>query len=116
MTQPTSAREAADRNAQAIMSGNLSQLMADITPEVLAQVMAMGAQAGGLSPAQMPNIEGYDLKDFGPQEDGCELFHVTFRSSAGTATLGATWKQLMGQWKIVAVNLVSAEPAPPEAG
>ena len=33
MTQPTSAREAADRNAQAIMSGNLSQLMADITPD-----------------------------------------------------------------------------------
>ena len=75
MTQPTTAREAAERNAQAIMSGNLSQLMADITPEVLAQVMAMGAQAGGLSPAQMPNIEGYELKDFGPQEDGGELEH-----------------------------------------
>ena len=79
MTQPTTAREAAERNAQAIMSGNLSQLMADITPEVLAQVMAMGAQAGGLSPAQMPNIEGYELKDFGPQEDGGELFTLQQR-------------------------------------
>ncbi len=113
MTQPTTAREAAERNAQAIMSGNLSQLMADITPEVLAQVMAMGAQAGGGEPPPNPHNEGDELKDFGPQEDGGELFHVTFRSSVGTATLGATWKQVMGQWKIVAVSLVSAEPAPP---
>ncbi len=65
MTQPTTAREAAERNAQAIMTGNLSQLMADITPDVLAQVMAMGAQAGGLSPAQMPNIQGYEIREMG---------------------------------------------------
>ena len=116
MSEPATAREAVDRNALAVMTGNLAQIMADVTPEALAQMMQMGTQAGGVSPAQMPNIEGYDLKDFGPQEDGGELFHVTFRSSAGTATLGATWKQLMGQWKIVAVNLVSAEPAPPAAG
>ncbi len=31
MTQPSTAREAAERNAKAIMEGNLSQLMADIT-------------------------------------------------------------------------------------
>ena len=108
MTQPTSAREAADRNAQAIMSGNLSQLMADITPEVLAQVMAMGAQAGGLSPAQMPNIEGYDIEEKGPAGEG-ELFHVTFNSPVGTATLATTWKLVMGQWKLAAVELVKAE-------
>lgn len=112
MTQPTTAREAAERNAQAIMTGNLSQLMADITPDVLAQVMAMGAQAGGLSPAQMPNIQGYEIQEMG-QEDGADVFHVTFRSDAGTATLSASWKQVMGQWKVVAVSLVSAEPAPP---
>jgi len=113
LTQPATAREAAERNAQAIMAGNLSQLMADITPEVMAQVMQMGAQAGGLSPAQMPNIEGYELEERGPDGDG-ELFHVTFRSPMGTATLAATWKQLMGQWKIVSVALVSAELAQPE--
>ncbi|MGE3077291.1 MAG: hypothetical protein AB7N24_19255 [Dehalococcoidia bacterium] len=114
MTQPASAREAAERNAEAIMSGNLSQLMADITPDVLAQVMAMGSQAGGLSPAQMPNIQGYDIKDFGPDGD-VEVFHVTFRSDIGTATISESWKQLMGQWKITAVSLISAEAAtPPE--
>jgi hypothetical protein len=110
LTQPTTAREAAIRNAEAIVSGNLAQLMADITPDVLAQVMAMGAEAGGLSPAQMPNIQGYDLLDFG-NVDGADVFHVTFRSDAGNATIAASWKQVMGQWKIVAVSLVSVEPA-----
>jgi hypothetical protein len=110
MTQPATAREAAERNAQAIMTGNLSQVMADITPDVLAQVMAMGAQAGGVSLTQMPNIQGYEIKEFGPDGDA-EVFHVTFRSDAGTATIAASWKQVMGQWKIVAISLVSAEAA-----
>ena len=101
------------RNAEAIVSGNLAQLMADITPEVLSQVMAMGAQAGGLSLTQMPNIQGYEILDFGTYEDA-EVFHVTFRSDAGNATIAASWKQVMGQWKIVSVNLVSAELAEQE--
>lgn len=110
MTQPATAREAVERNAQAVMSGNLTQIMADITPEALAQMMQMGTQAGGLSPTQMPNIEGYEVAERGAEGDA-ELFHVTFRSSAGTATLGTSWKQIMGQWKLTAVELVSAEPA-----
>lgn len=95
------------------MSGNLAQLMADITPDVMAQVMAMGAQAGGLSPAQMPNIQGYEIEEMG-MEGEAEVFQVTFRSNAGTATISATWKQLMGQWKITSVTLISAEAAVPE--
>lgn len=108
MTQPATAREAVERNAQAVMSGNLTQIMADITPEALAQMMQMGTEAGGLSPAQMPNIEGYEVAEKGTEGDA-EVFHVTFRSSAGTATLGTAWKQIMGQWKLTAVELVSAE-------
>lgn len=111
MTQPSTAREAAERNARAIMEGNLSQLMADITPEVLAQVMAMGSQApAGLSITQMPNIQGYEIADAGSNGDA-EVFDVTFRSDIGTATIAASWKQVMGQWKIVHVALVSAELA-----
>ena len=110
MTQPGTAHEAAERNAQAILSGNLAQIMADITPEALAQVMALGAEAGGLAPTTMPNIQRYELLDFGPDGD-VHLFHVKFVSDAGTATLAASWKLIMGQWKVVAVSLVSAEPA-----
>lgn len=111
MTQPSSAREAAERNAKAIMEGNLSQLMADITPEVLAQVMAMGAQApAGLSITQMPNIQGYEIAEKG-QDGDADVFDVTFRSDVGSAKIAASWKQVMGQWKIVNVALVSAELA-----
>lgn len=114
MTQPSTAREAAERNAQAIVSGNLAQLMADITPDVMAQVMAMGAQAGGMSITSMPNIQGYELKDFGSDGE-VEVFHVTFNSDAGSATIAASWKLVMGQWKIVNVSLVATEVAPPGA-
>jgi hypothetical protein len=72
--------------------------------------MQMGAAAGQLSPATMPNMEGYDVEELPPDGDA-ELFHVTFRSTIGTATLATTWKQIMGQWKLTAISLVSAEPA-----
>lgn len=111
MTQPATAREAAERNAKAIMSGNLAQLMADITPDVMAQVMAMGTQApAGLSLASMPNIQGYEIAEKGIEGDA-EVFEVAFTSDIGTATIAASWKQVMGQWKITSVSLVSAELA-----
>lgn len=112
MTQPSTAREATDRTASAVMTGNLAQVMADLTPEALGQMMTLGSAAGGLSPAQMPDIEGYDVEDVGAEGDA-EVFHITFRSSVGVATLKASWKQVLGQWKITAVSLVSAEAAPP---
>ncbi len=109
-----SAREAVERNAQAVMAGNFSQIMADITPEALTKMMQMGAAAGGVSPAQMPNIETYAIAEMG--EDGdAQLFHVTFAGAAGRATLGTSWKQIMGQWKITDISLVSAEPASGDA-
>ena len=108
--EPGSAREAAERNAEAVMTGNLSQVMADITPDALAQMMQLGAMAGNLSPATMPSIEGYEITETGAAADA-EVFNVTFRSALGRATVAATWKQIMGQWKIAAVDLVSVEPA-----
>jgi len=104
-------REAVERNAQAVMSGNFAQLMADITPEALAQMMQMAPQGGGgMNFSQMPNISGYEVKDMGPEEDG-HVYHVTFTSDAGRATLSSTWKQVLGQWKITAAGVVSIEPA-----
>ena len=112
MTQPLTSREATERTAPAVMSGNLARIMADLTPEALGQMMALGSAAGGLSPAQMPSIDGYEIDELGAEGD-TEMFHITFRSPIGSATLKAAWKQVMGQWKITAVSLVSAEAAPP---
>lgn len=107
--EPSTAREAAERNARAVMTGNLAQIMADITPNALSQMMSMGSQ-GGVSPTSMPNITGYELSEAG-QDGDATTFHITFSSSIGKATLATTWQQVMGQWKITAVELVSAEPA-----
>ncbi|MGH2609451.1 MAG: hypothetical protein ACRDHF_10220 [Tepidiformaceae bacterium] len=110
---PTTAREAAERTAQAVVSGNLAQLMSDITPEALTQMMQMSASAGGLSLTQMPALTGYELEEMGQTEDGeGEVFQVTFNSDAGNASIETTWRQVTGAWKITAVSLLSAEAAP----
>ena len=89
------------------MAGNLSQLMADITPEVLMQMMQLGT-GGGLTPQTMPSITGYELSDMGA-EDEAEVFHAKFLSAIGSATLSAKWKLVLGQWKIVDISLVGYE-------
>lgn len=106
---PGTAREAAEQNAQAVMAGNLAGIMGQLTPEALGQMMQLGGQ-GGMSPAQMPSIEGYEIAEAGSDGES-ETFHVTFRSAVGTATLSARWKQVLGQWKITEIGLVSAEAA-----
>jgi hypothetical protein len=105
------ARDAAERVAKAVKDGNIALLMGEITPEALMQMMQMQAAAGGVTPAQMPNIESYNIEEMGPDGDA-EVFHLSFTSSIGNATLAASWKQILGKWKISAVSLVSAEAAP----
>lgn len=109
---PGDLRAAVERNAQAVMTGNFNQIMADITPEALAQIMQMAPQGGGMSLAQMPAISGYEIEDIGPAGDGY-VYNVTFISEQGRATLSSTWKEVLGQWKITGGALVSVEP---EAG
>jgi hypothetical protein len=111
---PTTAREAVERTAQAVVAGNLAQLMSDITAEALTQMMQMSASAGGLTLTQMPSITGYEIEEMGETQDGeGEVFQVTFQSAAGNASLETTWRQVTGAWKITAVQLLSAEAAPP---
>lgn len=108
MSQPEGGlREAVERNAAAVVSGNLAQVMSDLTPEALGQLMQLGS-SGGMSPATMPGITGYEIQDIGEQGDS-HVFHETFMSPSGTATLAATWKAVMGQWKIASVSLVAAD-------
>lgn len=110
---PGPAREAAERSAAAVARGDLVQVMADLTPESLAKLMALAAQpgAGTLSPANLPSISGYSVEAVGTTEAG-EVFAATFTSPAGTATLEATWAVVLGQWKIVDLRVVNVEQTP----
>lgn len=111
---PASARAAVERNTQAVAAGNLALVLADITPEAMAQMMQAAAQQGaGSSPLQlgaMPNVESYEIREAGTTED-TESFHVSFVSNLGRATIGSTWKQIAGQWKVVGLEVISIEPA-----
>ena len=112
MAEPEGLHEIVVRNAEAVVAGNFAQIMADITPEALAQMMQMAPTDGSFSLANMPGITGYELAFMGEEGDAC-LYHVTFESEPGRATLGVTWKSLMGQWKITAVSVVGVEPKAP---
>jgi hypothetical protein len=110
-SEPDGLREVVERNANAVVSGNFAQIMADITPEALAQMMQQMPAAGGFNLATMPSITGYEIG--AASNDGeAVVYDVTFVSAMGRATLTSQWKQVLGQWKIAGVKLAALEPAP----
>lgn len=119
--EPGSAREAAERNARALMAGDLAQVMNDLTPQAFAQAMQLGqaqVAAGAVrvptpfTPGAMPGITGFELAEVSSEPEDA-LFHVTFTSPAGTATLSTQWKRLTGVWKLAGIGLIDARPAEP---
>lgn len=108
MTQPTeTAREAVERNAQALASGQIATVMADITPQALGQLMHLSARAGQMSPGQMPADATYVIEERGPDDIG-EVFDVRFSSTAGSVALRTTWAAVAGRWKVASVELLDA--------
>jgi hypothetical protein len=113
---PGTAREAAQRNAEAIATGNLNQVLADITPEVIQKLMQMGAQMsaqlgvqpGAINASSMPSIEHYSVEPAGTSGDD-ERFETTFTSADGSATVASTWRLIGEQWKIVDVEVLRLE-------
>ena len=106
---------AVERTAEAVKTGNFAQLMSDVTPEAIAQLMQMApAGAGQLSITSMPAISGYDITEL-QMEGEAHVFEVAFHSAIGRATLAGSWKQILGQWKVTGVRLVGIEPAEPAA-
>ena len=91
-----SVEEAVTRNCQALLTGNIGQIFADMTPEAMAKLASQGggAMAGGL-----PQFTSYDV--ISRSQDGDDhLYDVQFR---GDQSFGvkARWRELGGQWKLV---------------
>jgi hypothetical protein len=101
-------RAIVERNAEAVMAGNFMQIMADITPEALAKLMAMAPPGGGPSIATLPALTGYTLELLEPADEA-QLYRATFTSEQATATFVTTWRQVVGQWKVVDFSDVSIE-------
>lgn len=110
---PGDLQQVVERNAQAVMTGNFLQLMADITPEALAKLMAMAPpQAGQMSITSLPPIERYELEQL-PDADEAQQFRATFYAENATASIVTAWKQVLGQWKVVDFREVLVNGGPP---
>src|SRR5258708_995669 len=60
---------AVERTAEAVKTGNFAQLMSDITPEAVAQMMQMAPADTGISLTSMPSITGYEIEACPPEGD-----------------------------------------------
>ncbi|WP_322818164.1 hypothetical protein [Tepidiforma sp.] len=107
---PGEVRAAVERTARAVMTGNLAQVMADLAPEAMGQLMQLASGAQGLSPSQLPAIDGFEVEEDAVSEAEAR-FRVRFRSSAGNVVVATTWRPILGQWKVAEIGLAGFEPA-----
>ena len=93
----TTVEEAVTRNCQALMTGNIAQIFADMTPEAMAK-LATAAPGGGMA-GGMPQLTSYDIVSR-EQEGDDHLYDVQFR---GDQSFGvkARWREVAGVWKLV---------------
>jgi hypothetical protein len=102
------ARQAVERNAEAIKAGDMQRIMMDLTPEAFAKAMQMLNQPGA---AQTPReVESYDVEDRGVEGDD-QLFHVTYRSPAGQLTMHSRWRKVGPDWKVADFGIIDAHAA-----
>jgi hypothetical protein len=88
--------EAVTRNCQALMTGNIAQIFADMTPEAMAK---LSAQGGGALSGGLPQLTSYDVVS--RSQDGDDhLYDVQFH---GQPSFGvkARWREIADQWKLV---------------
>ena len=96
--------EAVKRNCQALLLGDLSRLMMDLTQEAMAQMMAAGA-----GPGAIPQISSFDIQSHEQQEED-HIFKIKFVGVAGETVVTATWRDIEGEWKIAALQLPPPQP------
>lgn len=92
------AREFMQGHADKAVAGKIPEVMADLTPDSLAQVGAL--MAGGPNPIKSNSVVPVS------EEGGTHIFDVTYHGDDGkSVSMRETVKQIDGVWKIV--NLTS---------
>ena len=103
------AREAVERNAEAIKAGDMQRIMMDLTPEAFTKAMQMLNQQGGA--AQTPReVDSYEIEDQGVEGED-HLFQVTYRAAAGQLTMYGRWRKIGADWKIADFGIIDAQAA-----
>lgn len=92
MTTKISAEETARRHGQAVVDGNMAQVMADLTPEAMAK---LGGIAGSLQ-----GVTAYEIAKH--EQDGEDhVFDITYSAAAGPLTVRSRWREMGEDWKVV---------------
>jgi hypothetical protein len=87
------AQEFIQLHADNVVAQNMGEVMKDLTPEALQQVMALMAT--------MPNpVTGSSIVARGQQGED-QVFDVTYSGDSGSVALRDSVRQIDGNWKIV---------------
>jgi hypothetical protein len=88
------------RACDAILQGDVYTAMADLTPEAVAEAMALAA---GL--VAVPTPLSYEIESH-ESAGGEHRFGVVFRTSAQDFRATATWREVDGAWKITSIRIL----------
>lgn len=91
------ARETAQRHGQDVVTGNMAGVIADFTPEAMAEFQKFGA----MPPRPTTRAEMVSEKKDGERE----VFEIKYSNDSEALTIRSWWEDQNGVWK-----LVKAEP------
>jgi hypothetical protein len=90
----TPVEDAVRANCDALMMGDLTRIMTDLTPEALGALMASGANM-----AMMPILLGYEIESQAVSGED-HVVRVAFTTPDRVITAIETWREIDGAWKI----------------
>jgi hypothetical protein len=92
------AQEFMQAHADNAVAGKIPEVMKDLTPEALAQVM--GFMAGAPNPLKSNKVVTVS------QEGDDHIFDVSYFGDGGSVSMRETVRQIDGVWKIAALTAV----------
>jgi len=95
----TPVEEAVKKNCQAVVAGDLANIMGDLTADALANLIA-NARSGPGTPAA---LTGFSIESH-EESGGDHLFTVRFAGDQDFTTV-ATWRDVGGTWKIADLKI-----------
>jgi hypothetical protein len=96
MPEPEDSMRAA---CDALLTGDVFTAMGFLTPDAIAEVMAMNTGVTNL-----PTLYGYSI-DSSEAQDGEQRYRVKFDTTQGDVFARATWRQVDGAWRITALAI-----------
>ena len=95
----TPIEDAVKKNCQAVVAGDLANIMADFTADALGNLIANTRSGPGTTPA----LTGFSIEN-SQVKGGDHVFTVKFAGDEDFTTV-ATWREIGGTWKIADLRI-----------